>query len=257
MSTSLTEELKFTSLQLLQVYQQSESIEIRNQIMELNFGLVRKEAYYWASQTQENYEDLLQVGSLGLIKAIERFSLEKGIAFSSFAIPYIRGEIQHYLRDKSSTVKMPRTWLELKRKALAITAEFQKDLNRQPTDAEIAQALKISLEQWQEIKLAHQNREPLSLDMAINNEQDGSTSLGDLVPDPRYRSFHLVEEDQIRLQTALGKLEERTRKVLEFVFLHDLTQKEAAEALGVSVVTVARRLKKGLTFLKNSMSTEI
>jgi RNA polymerase sigma-B factor len=86
-----------------------------------------------------------------------------------------------------------------------------------------------------------------------SGEGDETTSLGELVPDSQYRSFQLALEDQIRLQQGLIGLEERTRKVLEFVFLHDLTQKEAAEVLGVSVVTVSRRLKKGVQLLKNKM----
>jgi RNA polymerase sigma-B factor len=78
--------------------------------------------------------------------------------------------------------------------------------------------------------------------------------LGELVPDPRYRSFQLAQEDQIRLQQALAHLEKRTREILEFVFLHDLTQKEVAERLDISVVTVSRRVKKGLDSLKKFMS---
>jgi RNA polymerase sigma-B factor len=134
-----------------------------------------------------------------------------------------------------------------------ITQNLRGKFNRQPTDSEIAAALDISLAEWQEIKLAHQNREPLSLDTPIGDADECSTSLGELVPDPRYRSFQLAQEDQIRLQQALAHLEKRTRDVLEFVFLHDLTQKEVAERLDISVVTVSRRVKKGLDSLKKLM----
>ncbi|MEO1186323.1 MAG: sigma factor, partial [Cyanobacteria bacterium J06636_27] len=93
-TTLLTKELKHEIWQLLREFQQSQSPDVRNQLVKLNFGLVRKEAYYWINQCQESYDDLLQVGCLGLIRAIERFDISKGHAFSSFAIPYIRGEIQ-------------------------------------------------------------------------------------------------------------------------------------------------------------------
>ena len=249
-------ELKLDTLCLFRDYQESQNTDLRNKIVELNFGLVRKEAHHWVNQCSENYEDLLQVGCLGLIRAIERFDLERGNAFSSFAIPYIRGEIQHYLRDKGGTVRIPRRWLELRQQSVAVIQDFRKRFRREPTDSEIAQVLEISLKEWQEIKLAYQNREPLSLDVSVGDEKEGTTSLGELVPDPRYRSFQLAQEDQIRLQLALSELEDRTRNVLEFVFLHDLTQKEAAERLGVSVVTVARRVKKGLNILKQSMAVE-
>ncbi len=256
MSTSISNDLKLENLYLFRDYQQSENTNLRNQIVQLNIGLVRKEARHWANQCSESYEDLLQVGCLGLIRAIERFDLDKGRAFSSFAIPYIRGEIQHYLRDKGYSVRIPRRWLELKRQAAGVIRDFRVRFNRQPTDSEIAQVLEISLKEWQEIKLAYQNREPLSLDVSVGNEQEGKTSLGDLVPDSRYRSFQLAQEDQFRLQQALAQLEERTRHVVEFVFLHDLTQKEAAERLGISVVTVSRRIKKGIGLLKKFMVQE-
>jgi len=98
MTTCVNENLKIDSLYLFQQYFKNPTTQTRNQIMELNFGLVKKEAYHWVNQCNESFEDLLQVGCIGLIRAIERFDLEKGNAFSSFAIPYIRGEIQHYLR---------------------------------------------------------------------------------------------------------------------------------------------------------------
>ena len=252
-STILTKEIKQESSLLFKKYQQTKNRVVRNQIMQLNLGLVRKEAYHWSNQCNETYEDLLQVGSLGLIRAIERFEIHKGYAFSSFAIPYIRGEIQHYLRDHSCSVRIPRRWLELWRQARTITRNYQENCKRQPTDLEISQNLEVSLKEWLEIKLAYQNREPMSLDVSVGDEDNGKTNLVDLVPDPNYRSFQLAQEDRIRLQQALAQLEDRTRHVLEFVFLQDLTQKEAAERLGISVATVARRVKKGIGLLQKSM----
>jgi RNA polymerase sigma-B factor len=254
MPTTLTNELKHEILQLLREYQQSRSANVRNQLVKLNFGLVRKEAHYWINQCHESYEDLLQVGCLGLIRAIERFEISKGHAFSSFAIPYIRGEIQHYLRDKGVTVRIPRRYLALQQQAIGVSRSLREKYNRQPTDAELAAALEISTQEWQDIKLAWMNRAPLSLDVPVQDGEEGATCLGELVVDHRYRSFQLAQEDQIRLQQALFQLEKRTREVLEFVFLHDLTQKQVAEQLGISVVTVSRRVKKGLDLLKQSMS---
>ena len=254
-TTLLTKELKHEIWQLLREYQQYQSADVRNQLVKLNFGLVRKEAYYWINQCQESYDDLLQVGCLGLIRAIERFDISKGHAFSSFAIPYIRGEIQHYLRDKGVTVRIPRRWLALQQQAAGVSRSLREKYNRQPTDSEVATALSISLAEWQEIKLAWANRAPLSLDVPVYDGDEGSASLAEMVPDHNYRSFQLAQEDQLRLQQALLQLENRTRQVLEFVFLHDLTQKQVAEKLGISVVTVSRRVKKGLNSLKHLMVT--
>jgi RNA polymerase sigma-B factor len=253
MQTTATNPLKSDSLELLREYQRSPSNDLRNRLVQLNIGLVRKEVHHWNNQCAESYDDLLQVGCIGLIRAIERFDLSKGHAFSSFAIPYIRGEIQHYLRDKSPSVRVPRQWLTLHRKAAKCTQALHAELGRKPTEAEIAAALEISLEEWNEVKLASRNRSLLSLDAPVQDEEQGTTSLGDLVPDTRYRSFQLAQEDQIRLQQALAHLEDGTRKVLEFVFLYDLTQKETAERMGISAVTVSRRVKRGLTLLKTVM----
>lgn len=253
MPTTATNELKHEISQLLREYEQCPSERLRNQLVKLNFGLVRKEAHYWINQCHESYEDLIQVGCLGLIRAIEKFELSKGHAFSSYAIPYIRGEIQHYLRDKGVTMRIPRRWLALQQQAIGVSRSWREKYNRQPTDAEIAAALAISQSEWQEIKLAWVNRSPLSLDVPIQDGEEGSTSLGELVPDPNYRSFQLAQEDQIRLQQALVQLENCTREVLECVFLHDLTQKQVAEHLGISVVTVSRKVKKGLDMLKKIM----
>ncbi len=253
MSTLAQRDLKCESLALMRAYRRSPTPPLRNQIVQLNIGLVRKEAHHWVSQCSESYEDLLQVGCLGLIRAIDRFDASRGNAFSSFATPYIRGEIQHYLRDKSSSVRIPRRWLELCQQARSATRQLRADLNRQPTPAEVAAALGVSLAEWQEVELAYQNREPLSLDVTVGDAEEGATSLGDLVPDRRYHSFQLAQEDLLRIQQALVQLEQRTRDVLEFIFLHDLTQKEVANLLGISVVTVSRCVKKGLETLKGVM----
>lgn len=258
MALQVHSELKGETAELLQLYQQSQDSEIRNHLVQLNLGLVRREAHRWIRQSDESFDDLMQVGSLGLIRAIERFDLTKGYAFSSFAIPYIRGEIQHYLRDRSATVRIPRKWQSLAHQSRQAIHTLRTQLNRQPTEQEIADYLDISLEEWNEVKLAVRNRSLLSLDAPILEEDTDSASLSDVLPDPKYRSFQLAEEDRIRLHQALQQLEERTRSILEFVFLQDLTQKETAERLGISSVTVSRRVKQGLNHLKNLMmvSTE-
>jgi RNA polymerase sigma-B factor len=101
--------------------------------------------------------------------------------------------------------------------------------------------------------LGYRNRDLLSLDAPVSSQDEESLSLGSTVPDQRYRSFQLAEEDRLLLQQALTRLEAGTCKVLEFVFLHDMTQKETAEELGISAVTVSRRLKNGLASLRSSL----
>ena len=245
----LDSDLKHQSLQLLQEYRQTAKAELRNRIVELNLGLVRKEAHFWVNQCQESYDDLLQVGSIGLINAIEKFEITKGCAFSTFAIPYIRGEIQHYLRDKSSVLRMPRRWFAIVQQAAGITKDLQIKYQRQPTEAEVALVLDISLAEWQEIQLAYQNRQPVSLDCPVGNDEEAH-NLVDILPDRQYQSFQLSQDDRIRLQQGLVALEQHTRQIIEFVFLYDLTQKQVAERMDISTITVSRHVKKGLNVLK-------
>ena len=255
MVTKTSAEYKIANQELFRDYKKNKDLKIRNEILELNLGLVKKEVYNWLNRCQENYDDLLQIGVLGLIRAIERYDRGKGYAFSSFATPYIRGEIQHYLRDKGDSVRIPRRCQELKHQSNRVTRQLREKLNRQPTDREIAQELGVSLDEWKEVKLAHRNKTPISLDISANGEDD-RTSLADYLPDHKYQSFQLVQEDKIRLQNALEQLEEGTRKVLEFVFLQDLTQKETADVLGVSVITVSRRIKKGISKMRKLVEAE-
>ena len=247
---STNQALKSQSLEILTNYQKNPSPRLRNQLVQMNIGLVRREAHRWLHSSGESFDDLMQIGSIGLIRATERFDLQKGYAFSSFAIPYIRGEIQHYLRDRGTVVRIPRRWQSLQNQSARAIRHLQEELNRRPSDQEVADELDITVEEWQQVRIASSNRNLLSLDAPVKENDSGASSLGDLLPDSRYRSFQLAQEDKIRLQQALSQLEKRTREVVEFVFLQDLTQKETAERLGISSVTVSRRVKKGLKHLQ-------
>ncbi len=250
MRSSSNQALKSQSLEVLTTYQKDRSPQLRNRLVHMNIGLVRREAHRWIHSSGETFDDLMQIGSLGLIRAVERFDLQKGYAFSSFAIPYIRGEIQHYLRDKGTVVRIPRRWKALQSQSAKAIRQLQEDLNRRPSDQEVADQLEITVEEWQQVRIASSNRSLLSLDAPIKESDSSASSLGDLLPDSQYRSFQLAQEDRLRLQQALLQLEKRTREIVEFVFLQDLTQKETAERLGISSVTVSRQVKKGLKHLQ-------
>ncbi|OIP70126.1 MAG: RNA polymerase subunit sigma [Oscillatoriales cyanobacterium CG2_30_44_21] len=244
---------KTTTLELLKQYRQAPSKYLRDRLVRLNIGLVKKEVHFWADCHSELYDDLLQVGALGLIGAVDRFELNRGYAFSSFAVRYIRGEIQHYLRDKNSSLRIPRRWMDLQQQSVRVMQKLRNVLQREPSAQEVANALGVSLSDWQEAKLACQNRAPLSLDAPIRSEEEDSASIGDLVADPR---SNLQQDDKFRLQQALAVLEQRTREIVEFVFIEDLPQREVAKMLGVSAVTVSRQLKKGLSTLRCVLEAE-
>lgn len=245
-SRVLSKDVKARTVELLRRYQEAPSPSLRNRLVELNLGLVRKEAHHWKHQCQESYDDLMQIGCVGLIQAVERFDLSRGLAFSSFAMPYIRGEIQHYLRDKSQTVRIPRRWSTLMHQSKKVVVRLRQELGRTPTELEVRDAMGLSEEEWQEVAVARQNQTMLSLDAPLRRTEEESSSLGDVVPDARYHSFQIAQEDRWRLRQAMEQLEERTRDVLEAVFLRDLTQKETAIQLNISAVTVSRQVKKGL-----------
>ncbi|NJN03724.1 MAG: RNA polymerase sigma factor SigF [Leptolyngbyaceae cyanobacterium RM1_1_2] len=238
--------LRSRGMELLVAYRQQPSVCTRNKLVQFNAGLVRKIAHRVSYQCAEPYEDLEQIGYLGLIRAIERFDPGQGCAFSSFAVPYIRGEMLHFLRDRGTAVKIPRRWQDLQKEGQKQQAELIRRLGRQPNDTEMAVALSISVEEWREVKLANRNRLPLSLDATVCHQVDSTITLGDTLADAHCQLLQTLEEDRQQLQRALNELEDKTRTVIEFVFFKGLSRKEVAEQIGVSPMTVTRRIQRGV-----------
>lgn len=233
-------------MELLHLYHQNPSIKLRNQLVQLHTGLVRKMAHKFSHQCSEPYEDLEQIGYFGLIRAIERFDPGQGYAFSSFAVPYIRGEMLHFLRDRSTLLKIPRRWQELYNEGQKVRKELAMSLGRAPRDAEIAKRLQISLQEWQETKLASQNRMPLSLDATAVHYVDCQITLGEALPCPRSHILQQEEEERQQLQGAISLLEDKPRMAVELVFLKEFSRKDAAKKIGTSPMTVTRYLQKGI-----------
>ncbi|MEO0986566.1 MAG: RNA polymerase sigma factor SigF [Cyanobacteria bacterium J06639_14] len=241
-----TSSLRSRGMELLIAYKQEPSINLRNQLVRLNAGLVRKVAHRVSHQCSEPYEDLEQIGYLGLIRAIERFNPSQGCAFSSFAVPYIRGEMLHFLRDRGTTVRIPRRWQDLQKEAQKRQGELIRQLGRQPNDAEMAQTLEVSVREWREVKMANKNRMLLSLDATICQQADSNITLGDTLTDTDYQRLQILEEDRQQIQRAMAQLEEKTRSAIEYVFFSGLSRKEVAERIGVSPMTVTRRIQRGI-----------
>jgi RNA polymerase sigma-B factor len=245
-----TQSVRFRGMmELLIAYYCNPSIKLRNQLVQLNIGLVRKIAHLTSRQCREPYEDLQQIGCIGLIRAIERFNPYQGCAFSSFAMPYIRGEMLHYLCDRGSLVRIPRRWQEIQRKGRTVSKELTATLGRLPTDAEIAQAVNVSLKDWQDSKLASQNRSPLSLDATVSQTVDCPTTFGETLTDVQEEAWRHREEERLQLQGAISQLEAKTQRTIELVFLGDLTRQEVAKKIGVSPVTVSRYVERGVNEL--------
>ncbi len=245
------------SMELLISYHRNPNITLRNQLVELHAGLVRKIAHQFSHQCVEPYEDLEQIGYFGLIRAVERFDPSQGYAFSSFAVPYIRGEMLHFLRDHSSVLKIPRRWQELFHEGQKVRRELAATLGYSPTDTEIAARLRVSVEEWQEIKLAAQNRISLSLDTNVGGQVDCPLTLGEALQCQHSTALQQEEEDRQQLQGAMDQLEEKTRKAVEFVFLKELSRKEAAKRIGTSPMTVTRYLQRGTEQLFSLLQPQV
>ncbi|GAB4541694.1 MAG: RNA polymerase sigma factor SigF [Pleurocapsa sp.] len=249
--------LSYRSMELLQQYYRDPNLKLRNKLVELNIGLVRKVAHQVARKCAEPYEDLEQIGYLGLIRAIERFEPQQGSAFSSFAIPYIRGEMLHYLRDKGSMMRIPRRWQELYARGKKLRKDLIEKFGRLPQDTEIAEGLGVPLQEWSECQLALQNRLPISLDAVVHHSLDSSITFGDTIIDPRYQQLRKLEDDKLQLQRAMSQLEEKTKAAIECVFLWDLPRKEAAKYIGISPMTVTRHLHKGIEQLGTMLDSKV
>ncbi|MEM9092224.1 MAG: RNA polymerase sigma factor SigF [Cyanobacteria bacterium P01_F01_bin.53] len=246
MASSKSAQLRSRGMELLMQYKVDRSVKLRNQLVRLNAGLVRKIAHRVSHQCAEPYEDLEQIGYIGLIRSIERFDPGQGCAFSSFAVPYIRGEMLHFLRDRGTTVKIPRRWQDLQKEGQKKQAELIRKYGRQPSDIEMAEAVNVSVQEWRQVKMANKNRMPLSLDATVCHQIDSSITLGDTLPDIHYMMLQGLEEDRQQIQRAMNQLEEKTRSAIEFVFFKGLSRKEVAERIGVSPMTVTRRIQRGV-----------
>jgi len=244
--TASQSSVRSDSMELLLYYHQNPSVELRNKLVQLHTGLVRKMAHKFSHQCNEPYEDLEQIGYFGLIRAIERFDPSQGYAFSSFAVPYIRGEMLHFLRDRSTLLKIPRRWQELYNEGQKVRKQLAESFGRPPKDMEIAEELNVSLQEWQETKLAVQNRMPLSLDATVVHYVDCQITLGEALTCPRTAAQQQQEEERQQLQGAISLLEEKPRMAVEMVFLKELSRKDAAKTIGTSPMTVTRYLQKGV-----------
>ncbi len=233
------------SIELLVAYYQNPSIELRNRLVNLHTGLVRKTAHQFSHQCSEPYEDLEQIGYFGLIRAIERFNPKQGYAFSSFAVPYIRGELMHFLRDRSGLVKIPRRWQEVYSQGQKVRKQLTLTLGRFPTDTELARQLNVPIQEWYDSSLAVQNRLALSLDSTVVQNYDCPITLGEVLSDFQATTMQQQAEDCEQLQGAMNQLEENTRTAVEFVFLKELSRKETAKRIGISPMTVTRYLQRG------------
>ena len=197
---------------------------------------------------EEPLDDLEQVASLGLLKAIDGFDLERGTAFASFAVPTIVGELRRHFRDKGWTIRVPRELQEMTLKVNKEQEAASTELGRPPTPAELAARLDVPVERVLEAREAAHAMRPVSLDRPAlpDGETDGDTLIDRFGSvDVGYRRA----EDAATVDDLLKRLPERERTVVELRFHEDLTQSEIGERIGVSQMHVSRLLRRALTEL--------
>ena len=228
--------------ELFERWHRQEDRRARDELVQRFLPLARKLARRY-NGAREPFDDLLQVASLGLVNAIDRFDPSRGTPFAAFASPTILGELKRHFRDRVWTVRVPRglhdRMAEVEKAITALTVELQ----RSPSIGEIATKLDIDPNDVLEVLEANHNRRPLSLDRPVGGDEDESPA-SEWVGDED-EGFELVD-DKLALEGVLPHLDERERLVLRLRFVEDMTQSQIAERIGHSQMHVSRILRRTL-----------
>jgi RNA polymerase sigma-B factor len=201
---------------------------------------------------EEPFDDLFQVACLGLVKAIDRFDLGREVAFSSYAVPTILGEIKRYFRDRTWSVRVPRDLQELALKVDKAVSELSLNLHRQPTVEEIGRKVGADQEAVLEALEASGAYKATSLEAPRGNEDEAGDTLGATMGTPEH-GFELAE-DRATLEHLMRSITPREREVLRLRFEEDLTQAEIGERIGVSQMQVSRIIRQSIARLRSYAS---
>jgi RNA polymerase sigma-B factor len=223
----------------------------RNTLIEMNMSLVRYAAGRFRSRGPEEMEDIVQVGMIGLIKAIDRFELTREVEFTSFAVPYIVGEIKRFFRDTSWAVHVPRRLQEARVQLARASEELNTRLGRTPTVRELSELMSLPEQEVIEAQLASNGYKSASLDAAISGSEDGEAALADFIGNED-AALGLVE-DFHTLAPMIAELDERDRQIIHWRFVDELTQAQIGERLGVSQMHVSRLITRLLARLREGM----
>lgn len=241
----------FSSLsdqKLFEIYSKNQDMAVRNELIERNYYIAKILAKKYVNKGIE-YEDILQVASLGLVYAVERFDVDKGFAFSSFATPTIIGEIKKYFRDKGWQIRVPRRIQELSGKVKVAKVELEQTLGKTPKVSDIANFLDVSEEEVLEAMDASMAYSPTSLDLQVgSSDGEGDTVLHQLIGEDD-ANFEAIENEDF-MKNITQNLDEREKMIISGRYFENKTQMEIADELGVSQMTVSRLEKKILEKLR-------
>ena len=224
----------------------------RDELVERFLPLARQLARRY-QRGGEQLDDLVQVASLGLLKAVDRFDPGRETAFSSFAVPTILGELKRHFRDKGWSVRVPRDLQELAVRVDRVTDDLSRELGRAPTPTEIAQRVGATPEQVLEALEASGAYRATSLETPRGGEDEAGDTLGDTVG--RAEEGFGLAEDRATLAQLLRAVTPREREVLRLRFEDDLTQAEIGERIGVSQMQVSRIIRQSIARLRSVART--
>ncbi|MGW3010103.1 SigB/SigF/SigG family RNA polymerase sigma factor [Streptomyces sp. NPDC001219] len=229
---------------------------VRNTLIEMNLSLVRYVARRFSSR-RESMEDVLQVGTIGLIKAIDRYDPSRDVEFTTLAVPYIQGEIKRFFRDTTWSVRVPRRLQELRIDLSRAREELEGQGSHEPSVAELADHLGMTEDEVAEGLVACNGYDSDSIDRPIQAGGGGKQETGlvaDLIgtEDPALA----LAEDVQALKPHLAKLEDRDRTLLQLRFGAEMTQAEIGEELGLSQMHVSRLLTRACTTLRKGLLAE-
>jgi len=226
---------------LLRRYAEDPDPRLREELVERFLPLARSLALRYRGGS-EPVEDLFQVASLGLLKAIDRFDPERRSDFVAFAAPTILGELRHHFRDRSWSVRLPRSLQERSMRISEVTREIRGEEGRVPTIAEVAERCNLDDAAVIESMQADQARRTTSLDLPSSRDGDDSTPIVDTLPDHE-RGF---ERAEAQMASQEAELRPKERQALHLRFHEGLTQREIGDRIGVSQMQVSRLLRSSL-----------
>jgi len=227
----------------------TEDPQVRDELAQLHLPLVEYLAKRFKDRG-EPLDDLIQVGSVGLLKAIDRFDLEREVEFSTYATPTIVGELKRYFRDKGWAIRVPRRLQELSLRLNKLVAQLTQDLGRAPTVPELAKSAGVSEEEVLEALESGQAYSTTSLD-APSGDDDDAPMRGDRIGEEDLRLDNL--EYFASLAPLIEQLPERERTILYLRFFKGMTQSKIADHIGISQMHVSRLLTRILEFLREGM----
>jgi RNA polymerase sigma-B factor len=236
---------------LLRRYHLHGDLKAREQLITMYMPLVRSLARRYASRG-EHFDDLVQVGAIGLIKAIDRFDLTRGVELTTYATPNIVGEIKRYFRDKGWSVRVPRGLQELNIRVNKVIDELTAKLQRSPTIAEIATAASSTSEEVLEALESSQAYNSISLQASPSSDPgDDEATLVDYLGGDE--DAYDTMEDRTMLAPGFAKLDSRERYILHLRFFEGLTQSQIASRVGISQMHVSRLIRRALEKLRDEI----